>query len=140
LMLIAHGSDNGTYALDFTAQLKTATTALQSVGTGTSTSGLADVAARLRAWTVADGQVRTAVTAGDYDSAVAIALGTGSTDAAHIAADLNAEMTGAQRAFADDSNSAGSALDGLPAGLVAAGILAAIAAGYGVNRRLAEYR
>lgn len=140
LMLIAHGSDNGAYADDFTAQLKTATTALQSGGAGTSTSKLADVAAHLLGWSKADGQVRSAVTAGDYRSAVATALGTGSTDAAGIADNLNAEMTNSQHAFADDSNSAASALDGLLAGLVAAGILAAAAAGYGVNRRLAEYR
>jgi hypothetical protein len=138
LMFVAHGSDNGAYAQDFAGQLNTANSALRFADV--KTPGLDDVASHLRTWSTVDGQARTAASGGDYAGAVTMALGVGSADAARIVNDLNAEMTGAQRAFAEDSNAAASAPSGLSAGLVAAALLAAAAAGYGVNRRLAEYR
>jgi hypothetical protein len=137
LMLIAHGSDNGSHAQDFTAQMKTATATL---GTGTTAPRLADAAGRLRDWSTVDGQVRSSTAAGDYQGAVAAAIGSGSADAARIGADLDAEMTSAQRVFVDDANAGASALGGLAAGEIVLAVLAAVAAGYGVSRRLAEYR
>lgn len=138
LMLIAHGSDNGAYAQDFTAQTRAATAALDSVAPAT--PPLTDAAGRLRDWSAADAKARVSAAAGDYQAAVATALGGGSADAVRLAADLDGEMTGAQRAFVDDTNAAASALGGLLAGQIILTVLAAAAAGYGVNRRLAEYR
>jgi len=138
LMLIAHGSDNGAYAQDFTAQMKTATGTLNSAGSAT--PRLTDADGRLRDWSTVDGKVRASAAAGDYEGAVATAIGGGSSDAARVGEDLDAEMTGAQRVFVDDANAAASALGGLAAGEIVLAVLAAAAAGYGVNRRLAEYR
>lgn len=138
LMLIAHGSDNGAYAQDFTAQSATALKAIDAAGT--TTPRLADAAGRLRDWSVLDGKVRADAAADSYQNAVTIALGQGSADATGVADDLNGEMTGVQRSFADDANAAGSALDGLLVGEIALAAVAAGAAVIGLNRRLAEYR
>ncbi len=137
LMLIAHGSDDGEYARDFSVQTKTANTTLSAVGT---TPRLTDAANRLRDWEGVDKKVRDLAAAGNYQAAVTAAHGGASTDAVRIGNDLNAEMTAAQRHFVDDANAAASALGGLLAGEVILALLAAAAAGYGVNRRLAEYR
>ncbi|MEY9857098.1 hypothetical protein ABH935_002706 [Catenulispora sp. GAS73] len=138
LTLIAHGSDAGAYTQDFTAQLKTAVSAAASVKPPT--AQLDDVATRLRDWSAVDTRVRAAADAADYRTAVATALGAGADDAARIADDLNAEMTGTQSAFVDETRAASADLSGLVAGEIVLAVLAAGAAGYGLNRRLAEYR
>lgn len=138
LTFIAHGSDNGAYAQDFTAQLKTATATLGAAGT--SAPQLADAANRLRDWSSVDAKAQASAAAGDYQSAVTTTLGAGSADAERVTEDLDAEMTSAQRSFVDDTSAAASALGGLLAGEIVLALLAAAAAGYGVSRRLAEYR
>jgi hypothetical protein len=142
LMLIAHGSDNGAYAQDFTTQLKAASAALANpVAIGpTTTPPLRDASSRLGQWSTLDAHVRTLVAAGDYQAAVTATVGQGSVHAARIGQDLDAEMTAAQRTFVADADAAESALIGLLAIEITAAVLAAVAAGYGINRRLAEYR
>jgi hypothetical protein len=49
-------------------------------------------------------------------------------------------MTRTQSAFVDETRAASANLSGLVAGEIVLAVLAAGAAGYGLNRRLAEYR
>lgn len=147
LTLIAHGSDNGAYANDFTGQIQTASAALNDpvLAGGAATAQVTDARDQIATWSALDAQVRAKIVSGDYQAAVTATLGGGpsggtSAVAARIGGDLNAAMTAAQRTFVTDGDAARSALSGLLAAEIIAAVLIAAAAGYGINRRLAEYR
>jgi hypothetical protein len=147
LTLIAHGSDNGAYAEDFTKQIRAASAALNDpvLAGGTATAQVTDARGQIASWSTLDANVRAKIDSGDYQAAVTATLGGGSAGgtsavAARIGGDLNAAMTAAQRTFRTDGDAARSALSGLLAVEIIAAVLMAAAAGYGISRRLAEYR
>lgn len=147
LTLIAHGSDNGAYTRDFTAQLQTASAALNSpvLAGGATAAKVIDARGQLASWSTLDAHVQARVASSDYRAAVSATLGGGSAGgtsavAVRVGADLNAAMTAAQRTFVTDGSAAQSALSGLLAVEIIAAVLIAAAAGFGISRRLAEYR
>jgi hypothetical protein len=94
------------------------------------------------------GAVGTAVEGGDFYTAIKLVVGQGAqaapdtvnADSAAVDQQLVTAFNSTQAAYTADAGAAGSALGGgLWIGL-AGGVLAAVAAALGVNRRLAEYR
>ena len=139
LTLIDRGEDGGTDANGQRAALAT----LQGDGTldASSTAPFGLLQSQMAA-------VAAAVSKGDYYGAVDLTVGHGSqagTDtvfakAAALDSELVQHYNTAQGSYTADAGSAGSALSGgLWVGLLGA-LAAASAAGYGINRRLAEYR
>jgi hypothetical protein len=93
-------------------------------------------------------QVQQSVSNGDYYGAVELVVGHGAAaspktviaDASVLDNEFVDTFKAYQREYTSDADAAGSALSGgLLAGLIG-GVLAALAAAYGINRRLAEYR
>jgi len=142
LTLIDRGEDNG-------ADAKGQAAALDSIDSDAALGALGESSsAQLGALKAQMTDVATAVSNGDFYHAVDLTVGHGSQQSANTvlvkAAALDTALVGqydaAQKSYAADAGSAGSALSGgLWIGLVG-GLAAAAAAAYGINRRLAEYR
>ncbi len=142
LTLIDRGEDNGADANGQKA-------ALGSIGSDSLHGGLSpDSALEFAALEGQMVNVAKAVSGGDFYHAVDLTVGHGieeredtvNADAAALDAALVAQYNTAQHTYEADAGSAGSALSGgLWVGLIG-GLAAAGLAGYGINRRLAEYR
>lgn len=138
LALVDRGEDNGNDTADEQAAFK-------AIGF----SGLDDVAGvEYRQLNDDLNQASRAIQDGDYEKAIDLVVGHGPQAAANtvdaysaaLDGDLVAAAKADQAAYAADAGAAGSALSGgLWAGLIG-GVLAAFAAAYGINKRLAEYR
>jgi hypothetical protein len=139
LALISNGEDNGAAARQETAQLRL----IVAATTPRSTEG------RLAAAVTKDAaHVQQLTASGDYTGAVAATVGTGTqAGAGDVVRDLNS----LDQALAADAAAQHSTYDAAAAAVVhafgaglwialALGLLAALAAALGVNRRLAEYR
>jgi hypothetical protein len=140
LTLIDRGEDNGADAKGEAAALNR----LAGIGSMFDTHSKD----KFDALTAQTASVDKAVSGGDYYKAVDLTVGHGSqqsTDtviakAAALDTALVTQYNTAQHAYEADAGSAGSALSGgLWIGLIG-GLAAAAFAGYGINRRLAEYR
>lgn len=138
LTLVDRGEDNGT---DAQAQAN----ALGNVDSADLTGDAAALYAKLRQQMQ---NVQSAVNGGDYSSAVDLIVGHGSqpspntlnSEAAALDGALVKTFNNAQASYASDADSASSALSGGVWGALIGGVLAALVAAYGINRRLAEYR
>lgn len=95
-------------------------------------------------WHEAHAELRAADDSGDFDAAVASAVGGDPGDAGAAFAELDgalseANAVAAQR-FTDDTAAAGRALTGLSPGVAVASLAAMIAAALGMQRRISEYK
>ena len=138
LTLVDRGADDGTDAQN---QAK----ALAGVNSAALNGDAATLYGKLKQQLA---NVRSASDKGDYYKAVDLIVGhdakaspdTASADAADLDKALVKTFNADQAAYTSNANAAESALSaGLWGGLIG-GVLAALAAAYGVNRRLAEYR
>jgi hypothetical protein len=100
-----------------------------------------------KTWFALHAQATDANQAGDYDTAVAITLGTGSAGSQKEAAAfdkvdnaLNAAIGQARTDFADQTSTASGWLTALPIGVLVLLVLAAGGAAVGIWQRLREYR
>jgi flagellar basal body-associated protein FliL len=138
LTLVDRGEDNG-------ADLQNQATALSGVDSAALSGDAATLFHKLQQQLIT---VRHAVDAGDYYKAVDLIVGHGaqaspdtvSADATALDEALVKTFDTNQAAYTADAGAAGSALSGGLWGGLIGGALAALAAVYGINRRLAEYR
>jgi hypothetical protein len=144
LQQIDRGEDQGA---DATAAGKALDAGAPEGGEGQSSDGAALIAAQAT-YTAFDTCMEKAIklaSAGEYQSAVDATVGTGGCDAGDataLHADLLDVFDQSQTHFEQEMSSLGGLYAGsgaLPVG-IAIGVLGALAAAYGVNRRLAEYR
>ena len=144
LQQIDRGEDQGA---DATAADKALNAGAPQGGEGQSSDGAALIAAQAT-YTAFDTCMEKAIklaSAGEYQSAVDATVGTGGCDAGDataLHADLLDVFDQSQTHFEQEMSSLGGLYAGsgaLPVG-IAIGVLGALAAAYGVNRRLAEYR
>ena len=144
LQQIDRGEDQGA---DATAAGKALGAGMPEGGEGQSSDGAALIAAQAT-YTAFDTCMEKAIklaSAGEYQSAVDATVGTGGCDAGDataLHADLLDVFDQSQAHFGQEMTSLGGLYAGsgaLPVG-IAIGVLGALAAAYGVNRRLAEYR
>ncbi|MGH8792603.1 MAG: hypothetical protein ACRDXX_08160, partial [Stackebrandtia sp.] len=95
-------------------------------------------------WRSAHEDLRAADDSGDYDTAVASAVGDEVGDAGRAFAALDAALTEANAVaadrFASETDAAGRALGGLGTGVGVITLIAMIAAALGLQRRISEYR
>jgi hypothetical protein len=96
------------------------------------------------AWFAAHRQVRALDDRGNYNAAVQLAIGSGPTSSGarfrRIQTELTAAIAADQAVFGSAAPRGQSALTGLEAGMIAAGLLMAAGCGWGLAPRLAEYR
>jgi hypothetical protein len=97
-----------------------------------------------KSWFTLHKQATDANTSGDYDTAVAITLGTSKPNEAaafdQVDTTLNQAITQARTNFADQTSTASSWLIALPIGVLVLLVLAAVGAAVGIWQRLREYR
>lgn len=95
-------------------------------------------------WLAAHGTLRKDDDGGDYGSAVTVAVGTGQDSAATAFDKLDGELRDAidqtRATFTRKVTDAGATLDGLVVVVAALALLTAAAAGFGIWRRLRDYR
>ena len=151
LTLIDNTGDDS-YQTDFLIQQKalgpgpgTLLTAASTAARGTPaapsvTAALSDA----RAWFAAHAKLRVLDDNGQHQAAVASALGTAPGDLGasftRLSNDLTTAITSDQAVFDSTAPSASSAYTGLEAGVIVVSLLMAAACGWGLSRRLAEYR
>jgi hypothetical protein len=101
-------------------------------------------AEQTRAWLAAHKAVRDLDNRGQYNEAVAAAVGTGGPATASIASDLDGTLAAAithnSERFVLETRRADRALRGLDVGLAVLTVLLAVGMVYGIQRRMAEYR
>jgi hypothetical protein len=96
------------------------------------------------AWFAAHRQVRSLADSGQYTAAVRQALGVGPADSGYRFGRLDTDLTGAiaadQASFRSAAQRGRDDLDFLEAGMIAASLVMVAGCGWGISRRLAEYR
>jgi len=101
-------------------------------------------AEQTRAWLAAHKTVRDLDNGGQYNEAVAAAVGTGPETTASIVNELDTILANAithnGERFAQETRRADRALAGIDIGIVVLTVLLAIGTVYGIQRRMAEYR
>jgi hypothetical protein len=97
-----------------------------------------------QAWYVSNEQVYRLDVAANYAAETQLVIGTGPGSSAAgfraVEADLGRAIAADQVIFASSANAGASALRGLEAGVIVACLLMAAGCGWGLSRRLAEYR
>jgi hypothetical protein len=104
----------------------------------------AAAASAASAWFAAHRQVRALDGGGNYNAAVQLAIGSGPTSSGarfrRIETELIAAIAADQAVFGSAAPRGQSALTGMEAGMIAAGLLMAAGCAWGLAPRLAEYR
>jgi hypothetical protein len=107
-------------------------------------SSVSAAAAHAGAWNAAHVKLRAADDSGNHSAAVASALGTGPGDAGGGFAAFSAAMTSGinadQAAFAASASAGGNMYGGLEAATIVLALAMAAGCGWGLSRRLVEYR
>jgi hypothetical protein len=118
-----------------------------AAATAQGSRGGPQAAAALRdvpAWFAAHRQVRFLADSGQYTAAVRRALGAGPADSSYRFSRLDADLTGAiaadQASFRSAAQQGRDDLDFLEAGMIVASLVMVAGCGWGISRRLAEYR
>ena len=151
LTLIDNTGDDS-YQADFLVQQKalgpgpgTLLTAALTAARGTPAAPSVTAAAGdAQAWFAAHAKLRVLDDNGQHPAAVTSALGTASGDVGtlftRLSNDLASAISSDQAVFDSTAPSASTAFTGLEAGVIALSLLMAAACGWGLSRRLAEYR
>jgi hypothetical protein len=118
-----------------------------AAATAQGSRGGPQAAAALRdapAWFAAHRQVRFLADSGQYTAAVRRALGAGAADSSYRFSRLDTDLTGAiaadQASFRSAAQQGRDDLDFLEAGMIVASLVMVAGCGWGISRRLAEYR
>lgn len=153
LTLVAHGT-GGAFEKDFTAMMARLSgtkgtpgllaQARQQATDPRVRADLADAENELKSWRATHEKLREADDNGDYNTAVELAIGTGSGSAATRFTQLDRHLadgiSAASDRFAAEARSAGDDLTGAGIGIGVLTLLALLGTVVGIQQRLAEYR
>jgi hypothetical protein len=120
---------------------------LSSAGRQSAAGGARPVAAAGRtatAWFAANQRAQQLDSAADYGAETELEIGSGPGTAGtlfgHLESDLDAAINADQAVFSSNAAAGSDAFGGLEAGIVVLALVMAIGCGWGLTRRLAEYR
>jgi hypothetical protein len=143
LTLINRGGSSDPSQADFakqSPQLRAQLITAQSVGTSSPGYPQAVAAAQdEQAW-LGDHDQMIGDVAGKYGTAVQLATGTSDQAFQHMEHDLTSAISADQARFTASAASGVDALGGLVGGMIVAGLMMAAACGWGVSRRIEEYK
>jgi hypothetical protein len=120
---------------------------LSSAGRQSAAGGAEPIAAAGRtatAWFAANQRAQQLDSAADYGAETELEIGSGPGTAGtlfgHLESDLDAAINADQAVFSSNAAAGSDAFEGLEAGIVVLALVMAIGCGWGLTRRLAEYR
>jgi len=146
LNLISRTGD-ANFQQDFHAAQSELSTELGSAGAQSAAGGAGPIAAARHtatAWFAVNQRAQQFDTAADYGAETQLEIGSGPGSAGtlfgQLEADLEAAIKADQAVFASNAAAGSDAFSGLEAGIIAAALVMAAGCGWGLTRRLAEYR
>jgi len=146
LNLISRTGD-ANFQQDFHAAQSELSTELGSAGAQSAAGGAGPIAAARHtatAWFAVNQRAQQFDTAADYGAETQLEIGSGPGSAGtlfgQLEADLEAAIKADQAVFASNAAAGSDAFSGLEAGIIAAALVMAASCGWGLTRRLAEYR
>jgi hypothetical protein len=146
LNLISRTGD-ANFQQDFHAAQSQLSTELSSAGALSAAGGAAPIAAAghaATAWFAVNQRAQQLDAAADYGAETQLEIGSGpgttGTLFAQLESDLEAAINADQAVFASNAAAGSDAFGGLEAGIIAAALVMAVGSGWGLTRRLTEYR
>ncbi len=146
LNLISRTGD-ANFQQDFHAAQSELSTELGGAGAQSAAGGTGPIAAARQtatAWFAVNQRAQQLDTAADYGAETQLEIGSGPGSAGtlfgQLEADLEAAIHAGQAVFASNAAAGSDAFAGLEAGIVVAALVMAAGCGWGLTRRLAEYR
>jgi hypothetical protein len=146
LNLISRTGD-ANFQQNFHAAQSELSTELNSAAAQSAAGGAGPIAAAGHAatsWFAVNQRAHQLDAASDYGAETQLEIGSGPGTAGtlfgQLEADLEAAITADQAGFASNASAGSDAFAGLEAGVIAAAVVMAVGCGWGLTRRLAEYR
>jgi hypothetical protein len=146
LNLISRTGD-ANFQQDFHAAQSELSTELSSAGSQSAAGGAGPVAAAERtatAWFAVNQRAQQLDATADYGAETQLEIGSGPGTAgtlfSQLESDLDAAISADRAVFGSNAAAGSDAFTGLEAGVIAAALVMAIGSGWGLTRRLAEYR
>jgi hypothetical protein len=146
LNLISRTGD-ANFQQDFHAAQSTLSTELSSAGAQSAADGAGPITAAGRAataWFAVNQRAQQLDAAHDYGTETQLEIGTGPGTAGtlfgQLEGDLEAAINADQAVFASNAAAGSDAFTGLEAGVIVAALVMAVGCGWGLTRRLSEYR
>jgi hypothetical protein len=146
LNLISRTGD-ANFQQDFRAAQSELSTELSSAGAQSAAGGAGPIAAAGHAatsWFAVNQRAQQLDNASDYGAETQLEIGSGPGTAGtlfgQLEADLEAAISADQAVFASNAAAGSDAFAGLEAGVIVAALVMAVGCGWGLTRRLAEYR
>jgi hypothetical protein len=146
LNLISRTGD-ANFQQDFHAAQTRLSSELSSASAQSASDGAAQIAAAghtATAWFAVNQRAQQLDAAADYGAETQLEIGSGPGTAgtlfSQLESDLEAAINAGQTVFASNAAAGSGAFDGLEAGIITLAVIMAVGCGWGLTRRLAEYR